>query len=85
MNASQDLKSNLNNTTYLIDTSFTASKDARKDRKSLKEDSVQIFLKDTEEINDIIITNGKGEVIYLYSKFETLDEEFLKSYKEDFK
>jgi hypothetical protein len=85
MNATQDIKSNMNNTSYIIETSVNGSKEGKKDKNSIKDDDLYLFLKDTEEINDIIITNGKGEVIYLHSKYDTLDEDFLRIYREDFK
>jgi hypothetical protein len=84
MNASQDIKSNLNNSSIMIDSSFTGSKEGRKEKKG-EDHLLQIFLRDTEEINDIIITNGKGDVTYYHSRYDTLDEEFLRSFKDDFR
>ena len=85
MNASKnDYKPSSNNASYYIPISRTV-----KDEKNIKliqkeEDPQESFLQETEEINDIAIMNEKGEVHYLFSRDETLDEEYLESFKEDF-
>jgi hypothetical protein len=47
--------------------------------------SLRDFLRETEEINDIIITNNIGEIVYYFSRFDTLDDVYLKKFKDDFK
>lgn len=47
--------------------------------------SLAQFLNETEEFNDIIITNKCGDVIYFYSQYKTLDEDYFKKFLNDFK
>jgi hypothetical protein len=43
------------------------------------------FLKNIEEINDIIMIDCDGNIIFLNSRLDTLDTEYLNKYKKDFK
>lgn len=84
MNSSpQKRQSYLNNTSFLLDPSFL--NEGSKDRSQEGENSVDSFLKETEELNDIIITNNKGEVFYLYSRYSTLDTDYLNKFTQDFR
>jgi hypothetical protein len=85
MNASKnDYRPSSNNASYCMPHSRNVKDDNNLELIPKEEDPLENFLEDTDEINDIVIINEKGEVHYLFSRDETLDEEYLESFKEDF-
>ena len=85
MNASKyDYKPSLNNASYYMPNNRTVNDEKTIELIQQEDDPLQKFLLETEEINDIFIMNEKGEVHYLFSREETLDEEYFESFKEDF-
>lgn len=47
--------------------------------------SISNYLSETEEWNDLIITDRLGNLVFLFSRFGTLDENYISSFKPDFK
>ena len=61
-----------------------APKEIKNEDKSL-DNPLKTFLKETEEINDIIIIDKNGECVYLNSRNEIFNQSYIKKYRKDFR
>ncbi len=50
-----------------------------------KEKTLNGFLELNSEINDIVITDKLGNVVYLFSRMKSLDNDYVENFRLDFK
>lgn len=56
-----------------------------KQQQKTPEDELDDFLQETEEWNNFILSDMTGNVVFYYSRFETISCEYLESLKDEFK